>query len=628
MRLRNLALMLLRVLIVASLALAAARPLGRTGGSGHAPAAIGIVLDNSLSSGQSIRAGPRSKRCSRVPQQILDAATPADRIWLLTVDGEISAGDVATARDALDRVRPIGGAGDLVGAIERAVAVTQSSGMNASTVVVLTDGQAHNGRAPHVSAPCRSPSLRLATSRRRIARCAKRARSPVRWVPRGALEVAIASTDSSDVRVALGERTLARTTLGPAGAITVRGAAEKEGWQSGRVEIAPDEMRGDDVRYFAVFAGRAPAVRVDASAGAFARGAVETLADGGRVDLGGRSTSRGQNRPMKRPVLAFAPVDPIRVGAANRALVAAGIPWKFGEAIRDETSVHGGELDGTSGAHSVPAHTEWRRGSRYARDCRRRAVGCCGRGLCVRWVSTRSICHESCRVGAASSVDESVIARYLLADGGRVVSTSPLLPSRCRSVSMNRRCGSSTIRCAGRTVRAPGRTGVYWMRRAGSVVGALVVNPEPAESDLAPLDSAGLASHVAGNSRVVIRPGIPSHARCFRPRRGDLYRHIAHRPRCASLWKHWSPAKLPSQRGAPLKCHFRFWLTRSPGVGRSRGWPMCCRTRENDAPSAAFTDLPMPCCSRDGARTSDAILRRRCRWRGRFSSARHPTRGC
>ena len=34
-----------------ALAFAAARPLGRTGGSGHAPAAIGIVLDNSLSSG-------------------------------------------------------------------------------------------------------------------------------------------------------------------------------------------------------------------------------------------------------------------------------------------------------------------------------------------------------------------------------------------------------------------------------------------------------------------------------------------------------------------------------------------------------------------------------------------------
>jgi hypothetical protein len=45
------------------------------------------------------------------------------------------------------------------------------------------------------------------------------------------------------------------------------------------------------------------------------------------------------------------------------------------------------------------------------------------------------------------------------------------------------------------------------MRRAGSVVGALVVNPEPFESDLAPLDSAGLASHIAGAAPVVIKPG-------------------------------------------------------------------------------------------------------------------------
>ena len=53
LKLRNLLLMMLRVLAVACIALAAAEPVGRTlgrlVGAGHAPAAIGIVLDNSLS---------------------------------------------------------------------------------------------------------------------------------------------------------------------------------------------------------------------------------------------------------------------------------------------------------------------------------------------------------------------------------------------------------------------------------------------------------------------------------------------------------------------------------------------------------------------------------------------------
>src|SRR5215831_11823629 len=51
LKLRNLLLMLFRVLAIACIALAAARPVSRLvpGGGAHAPAAIAIVLDNSLS---------------------------------------------------------------------------------------------------------------------------------------------------------------------------------------------------------------------------------------------------------------------------------------------------------------------------------------------------------------------------------------------------------------------------------------------------------------------------------------------------------------------------------------------------------------------------------------------------
>ena len=53
LKLRNLLLMLIRVLAIACIALAAAEPisraLGPVVGAGHAPAAIAIVLDNSLS---------------------------------------------------------------------------------------------------------------------------------------------------------------------------------------------------------------------------------------------------------------------------------------------------------------------------------------------------------------------------------------------------------------------------------------------------------------------------------------------------------------------------------------------------------------------------------------------------
>src|SRR5258705_7301858 len=48
LRMRNLLLMLLRVLAVLLLATAAARPVARLAGAGHAPTAIAIVVDNSI----------------------------------------------------------------------------------------------------------------------------------------------------------------------------------------------------------------------------------------------------------------------------------------------------------------------------------------------------------------------------------------------------------------------------------------------------------------------------------------------------------------------------------------------------------------------------------------------------
>src|SRR5205814_3580192 len=49
LRMRNLLLMLLRMIAVMLVALAAARPTARSAGAGHAPTALAIVIDNSLS---------------------------------------------------------------------------------------------------------------------------------------------------------------------------------------------------------------------------------------------------------------------------------------------------------------------------------------------------------------------------------------------------------------------------------------------------------------------------------------------------------------------------------------------------------------------------------------------------
>ncbi|HKS07830.1 MAG TPA: BatA and WFA domain-containing protein [Gemmatimonadaceae bacterium] len=507
LRLRNLALMVLRVLIVFCIALAAARPLGRTGGAGHAPTALAVVVDNSLSTSALRGATSALETLQRAASDILGAATADDRVWLLTVDGNVAAGDAAAARAVLDRLRPIGGAGDLVGAVERGVALTRASGLNAAAVVVLTDGQASQWtRAAQVGdAPT---TIVAVTTPPPVNHAVREAQpEPTRWAPRGTVRVAVTTPDSADVRVALDEKTLARTTIGRDGEMLVRGMADRRGWLAGRVELAPDELRADDARHFAIFAGDAPRVRIDQSAGAFARTALETLADGERIQLGGSIAITGAEQITARPVLAFAPSDPVRVGAANRALASAGIPWRFREIVRDETGVRGGELDG------VRVHARYPFVASGAAIVDTLAVAggspwvVAGEGY-VLVGSPLDPAATNLPV-AAQFVPwlESLLARYLLTDGGRVVSVAPLadvtLPL---GVDELVGAGQSSLPVHARTIPAPAQGGVYWMRRAGAVIGALVVNSEASESDLAPLDAAALEQRVAGTTVHVVAP--------------------------------------------------------------------------------------------------------------------------
>lgn len=505
MRMRNLLVMLLRVAVVLVLALAAARPLGRAGASGHAPTAVAIVLDNSLSTG-AVRGGRMAIDALReAGERVLDATTAEDLVWLLTVDGDVAATGAAAARDVLARVQPVDGAGNLVASIERAAALASASGLGAGTVTVLTDGQAtawpRAARTGEV--PVTIVTLTDAAPRNSSVRAARP--EPARWAPRGAVSIAVSSDDSADVRVVLGERTLARTLAGPNASLTVRGTAGRDGWLAGRVELPPDELRADDLRHFAVFSGAPPAVQVDASAGAFARAAIETLAEGRRVGLGGAISVSGADAVSRRPVLAFAPSDPVRAGAANRALAAAGIPWRFSDAIRDESSVRGGELDGTivRVRHSLIAT-----GGGTADTLAMAGGGVwavAGEGYVVVGSAMDPQATDLPISARFLPWIEGVLVRHLLTDGGRIVYATPLASVQLPlGVDELRGAEDRTFAVSGRAVTAPSAAGVYWMRRAGAVVGALVVNAEPAESDLAPLDSAGVAARIVGRAPAVV----------------------------------------------------------------------------------------------------------------------------
>ena len=107
------------------------------------------------------------------------------------------------------------------------------------------------------------------------------------------------------------------------------------------MELEPDELRGDDVRYFAAWIGPAPGVAVHRAIATFARSAVDALRQTERVVAGSDVSIAPADVAVRLPALLFAPADPVRVGAANRPLERMGIPWRFGAVRRGEVAARG-----------------------------------------------------------------------------------------------------------------------------------------------------------------------------------------------------------------------------------------------------------------------------------------------
>lgn len=95
-KLRNRLLLFLRMLAVVALALAAARPIARLAGVGHAPVAMALVIDNSMSSG-AVRDGHAVLDEMRADARaLLRSLTADDRAWIITADGRVIGGSIAS----------------------------------------------------------------------------------------------------------------------------------------------------------------------------------------------------------------------------------------------------------------------------------------------------------------------------------------------------------------------------------------------------------------------------------------------------------------------------------------------------------------------------------------------------
>lgn len=521
-RLKNLLLMVLRIAIIVAIALAAARPLGWLPGIGHAPTAVAIVIDNSLSSAAAGAEGPMIGRLSAAARGIVDASATGDRLWLLTMDGAVIGGDAGTIRAALSGMRALDGAGDAGMVLRRAATLVKESAMPTGHIVVLTDAQATTwaGIAPLAAddAPITlvAPGGTLGVNRAVVAV----ATEPRHWDPRGTVRATVSGPDSTSWRVVVDGRTLARGTAQPGATVLARVQPPARGWVAGTIELAPDELRGDDTRHFAARVGEPPAITVDAAAGPFLRGAVDALVQGARARRGEGVLLASADRARK-PALLFAPSDPLKIADANRALERAGIPWRFGARRLGPAPLRGQSVEGataqswylleaadaaSAGRIGTSTRTEPRAGTETRTDTLARVGGApwavAGEGyVLVASAAEATATDLPVRAAFLPWLDDLIAQRLVVGTVG-VVESTPGGTVRVPTLAEGLEAPDGTVSAAnaGAVIDVPWLAGVHFWRRGTDRIGALVINPEPRESDLARLATDSLAQQLGATT--------------------------------------------------------------------------------------------------------------------------------
>lgn len=504
LKLRNLLLMLLRTLALLFLALAAARPIGALLGSGHVPTALAVVVDNTMSTGAIVDGNPLLARLKSAARSVIEGAASNDQTWLVTADGAVTGGARNVVLEALDRVEPLGGRSDLMGAITHAAGLVLAADLSASTVIVVTDGQSSQwpgdlelgevrvvAYAPTGTAPF-NRSVTMAEPR------------PPRWSPKGTVLVGASGVDSVTYRVTLDGRTAARGLLRGNDEQVVRLEPAERGWIAGAVDLAPDELRGDDERHFAVWIGDAPAVNVEPAAGVFVREAVDALVQSALVSRGSGIHVAPVDQAAGLPALLFAPSDPVRLGAANRNLERLGVPWRLGDVRRDETVARGSDVDGSSVRMRFPLRPST--GATTPSDTLATASGepwIVGGPDYVLVASPMSAEATSLPIRAAFLPWLSnLLSQRLTREGSGLVRADPGAPIRLPA-GVTGFEGDSQVIAVGTVATAPTRAGVFFLRRGEERVGALVVNPEREESRLDRLNGPELKARLRASDVVV-----------------------------------------------------------------------------------------------------------------------------
>lgn len=501
-------LLLARTLLIAVLVLAAAGPTWPRATAGtHAPSALVLVIDNSLSAGATGGGVAMIERLRASGLGVLDRAGPADRLWLLTADGT-TPGTASALRATLDSLPVSPRRLDLGEAIRLATDILDGQDLTGE-VVVLSDFQVSalsvglseasvslseaKARAVGLS-EAKAPAL---TSRRLIPITIARPTDPaprnagvagvelgvLPWTA-GAGRITVQLTASDTVGIPL---TITAGARPPRQALAARGRPATTaltgldaGWTPVGVELGPDELPLDD-RYLTAVRVAPPARVRWEDRDRFVATAAEVLREGGRLLPGTDITlgSLGAGASVVMP-----PADPALVGAVNRALEGRGVPWRFGPREAGEVRTDSGTVverhrvmvrhrlepmtAGPSGVLATAGGAPWLVQS----------------GDVILMASRLDTAWTDLPLDAGFVPFLDLLLNVLVPGELALLSAAPgrpvMLPDRADAITS----AAGDRRVEGGASWRPALAGLHFIRAGRDTIGLVAVNPDPRESQL------------------------------------------------------------------------------------------------------------------------------------------------
>ncbi len=536
-RLRQLLLLILRTAAILLLVLAGARPFLRGGGGVHDPTAAVIVLDNSMSSGL-IRGGDRVLDLLKaVALKSVDGASDEDQVWLIRAgqpwDVAVT-GSRAELRDAIGATEVTDASGDLLAALERAGGLVSGTDLPASEIHLVSDMQASAftgtpptsvaGGIPVVAFDEGAPtppnahldSLMIGGGLPPLAN------------QRTRLSVRVSGADDAEgvpLRLVVGNRIRGATTARSGGSTILPLGPFSIGRVNGYVESDPDDLRGDDRRYFTFEVRTPPTVATTGASSFFLDEAFPVLTDAGRirvtptrdaevlVSVAGAAVTEATG--VRRATVILPPADVTLLPGLNRTLAAAGIPWRYdltdgrGEASVTEWTgpVDLSEVRIRSHFLLTPSDAGLQTGvlAHLSSGEPWLVEGATARGPYLLLASDLEPESTNLAVTAAMvPLLEWIVARWGSPDSGsEALVAGSAIATPAEATAIRDPLGGLHPVDAAQPFRATQWTGLYEILQSDSVVSLVAVNAPPSESVLAPIEADDLEALVPGPLTVV-----------------------------------------------------------------------------------------------------------------------------